>query len=392
MRRISSIISLLFVCMFAGAQTYFFGPQGMLAEYESAPDSVVTIPLYRTPMPAQNIGALSGVFSVSPTRKVRFSRGNLQYETTTGTWRFASNQYDTVGGDVSKQYVDVFGYGTSGWAGSGATAYQPLSTSVNSLDYTAQYAGATMNSLTGYLEQRDWGKYNPILNGGNQAGLWRCLTFNEMDHLTGYRWEPFAYALVNGVLGIVLLPDNWNDALNPNEFKVHPAFKRDRNWKQTCGLSEEEIAEILAEYGNDTLKAGTQSGRLYIGYDPDYHQGDETSRVLVERYYDEHGNPYYHPLEDYNVTPEEWLQYEALGCVFLPFVTSRNNPDNTSRTSSPSTYYEEKYCIYWTSYEGYAKKLLYRTPMESRPNPITTVGGNPVPSYVGGCVRLVQDY
>ena len=386
MKKISFVILFSLACIAASAQAYFYGVNSMLAEYEEAPDSVVTIPLYRTPTPAQNVGALSGVFSVSPTRKVRFSRGNLQYETTTGVWRFATNQYDTVGGDVKKQYVDLFGYGTSGWAGSGATAYQPTSTSTNELDYKTNYAGATLSSLTGYMEQRDWGVHNPILNGGNQAGLWRLLTYNEYDYIFGSRWVPYGYAIVNGVYGVVLFPDNWDDANNPNDYKIHPAFKYDRNWKQYCTLTESDLKAVLEEYGNDTLRAARLSGKFYIGYDPNY--GNDGTRDFIEYEYDpQTGVRIYNPIESYNVTPEEWLQYENLGCVFWPFEVSRDFPENIIKVNS-----KQLYSLYWTSTDGNAIRIAYiwhqgdpifKFQMQSRLVP---------PLNVGGCVRLVQDY
>ena len=38
-----------------------------------------------------------GVFSVAYNKKVAFAPGNLQYVTTSDTWRFADNQYDYIG-------------------------------------------------------------------------------------------------------------------------------------------------------------------------------------------------------------------------------------------------------------------------------------------------------
>lgn len=37
-------------------------------------------------------GALSGLFSVSADKQVYFSKGDLQYQASTDTWRFAENQ------------------------------------------------------------------------------------------------------------------------------------------------------------------------------------------------------------------------------------------------------------------------------------------------------------
>ena len=38
------------------------------------------------------------MFSVSSTKQVHFSQGNLQYQASTNTWRFAEMQWDFVGG------------------------------------------------------------------------------------------------------------------------------------------------------------------------------------------------------------------------------------------------------------------------------------------------------
>ena len=53
-------------------------------------------------------GMLPGYFSVSETKTVAFSQGNLQYQAApTPTWRFATNQWDVVGSaDFGNVYVD----------------------------------------------------------------------------------------------------------------------------------------------------------------------------------------------------------------------------------------------------------------------------------------------
>ncbi|MBP5725116.1 MAG: hypothetical protein J6X18_16275, partial [Bacteroidales bacterium] len=121
-------------------------------------------------------GAILAEFSVSDSTKVYFSQGNLQYQASTGTWRFAEHQYDMIGSDnsnISSSYsgwIDLFGWGTSGW-NSGANAYQPYSTSTSYSDYYP--GGSYSNDLTGSYANADWGVYNKISNGGNSAGMWR---------------------------------------------------------------------------------------------------------------------------------------------------------------------------------------------------------------------------
>lgn len=183
-------------------------------------------------------GSTNGVFSVSAIKTVRFSKGNLQYQGSSNTWRFAECQFDAVAGEsnnhvgenggnvyvnnthcdninVSSSYsgwIDLFAWGTSGKmvvnGDSTYTAYLPYSISGDASDY---YYGETLAGTVA-----DWG-----VNMGSQ---WRTLTTEEWDYLYQGRAgaaDKIAYATittkknVNGsdvsieVPGIVLLPDNW---------------------------------------------------------------------------------------------------------------------------------------------------------------------------------------
>ena len=161
-------------------------------------------------------GALDGLFSVNATQQVYFSQGNLQYyrDTITETWRFAENQYDYIGNDNSNWngWKDLFGWGTSGYD-HGANCYQPWSRSTNYSDY---YAYGNWNSnLSDQSGMADWG-YNAISNGGNQENLWRTLSQSEWDYVFFARTTTsgirFAKATVNGVHGVILLPDSWSES------------------------------------------------------------------------------------------------------------------------------------------------------------------------------------
>ncbi len=138
-------------------------------------------------------GTLSGLFSVSATKQVQFSQGNLQYQASTDTWRFAENQYDLIGSDnsnISASYsgwIDLFGWGTGD---------DPTNTSTDNSDYS---------TFT------DWG-VNAISNGGNTANTWRTLTSDEWVYLFYTRTNAatlFGLGSVNGVNGTILLPDDW---------------------------------------------------------------------------------------------------------------------------------------------------------------------------------------
>ena len=130
-------------------------------------------------------GALSGKFTINANGdQIVFSQGNLQY---VGTWQFATNQWDVIGNAQADNNRDMFGWGT------GAV---PNKVSTDNSDYS---------TFT------DWG-VNAITNGGNEANLWRTLTNDEWKYLFYTRENAatlFGLGGVNGVNGLIVLPDNW---------------------------------------------------------------------------------------------------------------------------------------------------------------------------------------
>ena len=162
-------------------------------------------------------GAINGKFTINADGdQVYFSQGNLQYQASTNTWKFADNQYDYIGStnsNISSTYsgwIDLFGWGTSGY-NHGANCYQPWSTSTSYSDYYAY--GNYQYNLYDQTGQADWG-YNAISNGSNTANQWRTLTGPEWDYVFNTRATTsgirYAKANVNNVNGVILLPDDWS--------------------------------------------------------------------------------------------------------------------------------------------------------------------------------------
>lgn len=168
-------------------------------------------------------GAINGLFTINEAGdQVYFSKGNLQYTKSTGIWSFMEHQYDivethfqNVGEDYADQdVVSLFGWGTSGY-NHGATYYQPWSTTFTYYGYYAY--GNYIYNLQDQTGQADWG-YNAISNGGNAENSgWRTLMQPEWDYVlntrtttSGIRW---AMATLNGIGGILLLPDDWTDSI-----------------------------------------------------------------------------------------------------------------------------------------------------------------------------------
>lgn len=187
-------------CAMAQTKFYVYQNDGTSAEFAIANVDSLSFTEPTTP------GTLPGAFSVSATKQVNFSKGNLQYQASTETWRFAENQYDMIGAansNISSTYngwIDLFGWGTSGYDNK-----YPYMTSATNADY-----GDGEKDIAG--TDYDWGVYNAISNGGNSKGLWRTLTTGEWQYLfksrDGYAAK-YSQGTVNSVHGLILLPDSW---------------------------------------------------------------------------------------------------------------------------------------------------------------------------------------
>jgi len=192
-------------------------------------------------------GAINGLFTINENGdQVYFSQGNLQYQASTNTWRFAEHQWDYVGG-VDEQgieygsvyengnkcdnlllsssyngWIDLFGWGTSGYhdmSDQFNVFYHPWNSESITInpDYNFYGYGPSTNmpstSLIGSSANYDWGVYNAIINGGNVTNKWRTLSKEEWEYIFDFRYTNsgvrFAKSRVCGLDGVIILPDNW---------------------------------------------------------------------------------------------------------------------------------------------------------------------------------------
>jgi len=126
-------------------------------------------------------GALSGVFSVSPTTKVRFSKGNLYCNTTTSpvTYSFEDNQYDYRWHAVGTTYAVVIG-GTSTTTPSGTVGaffwVKNSETAINPYDatYGTPNPGNSSSDILFTNADNTTPKSDFTVNGS--TGVWRTLS------------------------------------------------------------------------------------------------------------------------------------------------------------------------------------------------------------------------
>ena len=202
MKKLFMAVIAMMMTISASAQFYIYCSDGNVIKVDSI--SMVAPEEPEEPTPSAGIGT----FSVSADKQVTFSKGNLQYTQSTNTWSFAENQWEMIGTDnvtggsvTSDEYgdykngtaladkIDLFGWSTS------ATNFG-VSTST---DWENDYLGSFV----------DWGT-NKI--GNDAPNTWRTLSYDEWNYLLNTRTNASSLkgvAQVNGVNGLIFLPDNW---------------------------------------------------------------------------------------------------------------------------------------------------------------------------------------
>ena len=209
-------------------------------------------------------------FSVSATKTVTFSPGNLQYHPANDEWRFASNQTDYIGeanANISSSYngwIDLFGWGTGN---------NPTNTSYE---------------YENYLTFVDWG-VNKI--GNDAPYTWRSLSNVELHYLIEERAnasELYATARVCGIDGLILLPDNWEAPIGvnlkpgvfkPTEEKSFQSFTNEE-WMK---LSESGVVflPVAGNRANTEVKYAGEYGMYWTFYDDGY-DGTSMEFLFIE--------------------------------------------------------------------------------------------------------------
>ena len=188
MKKLFMAVIALMMTISASAQFYIYCSDGNVIKVDSI--SMVVPEDLEEPTPTAGIG----IFTVAADKQVSFSKGNLQYHPANDEWRFAENQTDYIGdanNNCSSTYngwLDLFGWST-----------RSTNFGVSTSKYASDYSGSFV----------DWGT-NKI--GTDAPYTWRTLTRDEWEVLLYYRKNAsalFGVAQVNGVNGLILLPDNW---------------------------------------------------------------------------------------------------------------------------------------------------------------------------------------
>lgn len=192
--------------------------------------------------------APENTFSVGEDRYVLFSQGNLRQHRKTGEYRFADHQYDMIG---QKNYHDSLGDDEE----TNTEVWEDL--------------------------LFDWVLDNYSITNG-EGGQWTYLTTSQWSYLLYSRPNAstlFGVGIVNGINGLILLPDNWQSKKH-KEFVS--GFSSSGSYEQTFTLSEWQDYE---ESGAVFLPA---SGHMTEEYCSTGKYGEYWAE-MVETTYDNYG-------------------------------------------------------------------------------------------------------
>ena len=178
-------------------------PSGSVAAYEAAAQWNA-FDIQAIPAPAPSGDKLPGVFSVSGTKAVNFSKGNLQYDSDNQIWQFAANQWDYIGNAPGNNAITAAGIADNNgivdmfcWVGASS-----------SLEGIKQYgiikSFSGYGSVAGEALKSDW--------GNTMGGDWRTLSKDEWIYLLTERTNAAnlrTLGTVNGKAGLILMPDGW---------------------------------------------------------------------------------------------------------------------------------------------------------------------------------------
>lgn len=321
---------------------YYFSKEAVTFEASKYYESTLTM--------SDDFGLLPGKFTVSGGgKRVQFSKGNLQwfyggnahkvsesssyvspssqdqYHYNGGVFTFADHQWDICAGNndgnergSSQIYssinnygannkIDIFMYATSGYKstrnfGDNKTYhYKPFAIYRGSGYETIQDPSSLNFGPIGGISSDskcDWGVFNAILNGGDETGMWRTLTFEEWTYLLNTREGASAkvgVGIVNGCYGMILLPDTWS---------------------LPAGLPFTPISSVD---GNTDVSVTTSNKALNYNW---------------------LGNAY---------TSTQWALMEAAGAVFLPAAGAKDMDTQGSVIGDNDTANEGYVVSYWTA-------------------------------------------
>lgn len=317
--------------------------------------------------------------------KVQFAPGNLQYQASTNTWRFAEHTWDFIDG------VEV------NWQGKGWTINRFYEKTANNNPASSfrqdvlYYPNGGQVSFNGYWRDNQpewidlfgWGTSNAVdaATQGNQ--------FDEPWHWVGGGIGGHNYHDQYGPLSSNLDGTNWDWSVNAISNSTETGWRTLTNaeWSYLVNSqSKYGFAELLFKpYTDLNSKSTYLSGIVLLpdGFVDPCSQGASENQPFKDAANSTSPTVDFDAFDNNRFTEAGWSKMEAAGAVFLPCAGVRGN---FGVTNASSKYHGGKKGLYWSS-TGHNSTNAYSFVFQNS----LTAGSSSDARSAGGSVRLVRE-
>lgn len=263
MKKVFLAILAMFFSLTVFSQIYFWKDGVVFRAYQKPQLDSITFNVSQQMEEVE--GALNGVFTVSPIKKVKFSGGNVMYHPYNKEWTFASKQWivqGTLNDNISvpdyNGYLDLFGWSTE-------ATYFGVSTLEDPNDYWGDFVDWGSNFKTGWytMTKEEWSYL--LEKRPNAGNLWSCAT-------------------VYGVKGMILLPDDFvlpeGKTFTPQTSSWNTNEYSQQDWRYMEAAGAVFLPAAYYRFGSETT---TDDEYFFANYWMSSSEAPETADYIVFR-------------------------------------------------------------------------------------------------------------
>lgn len=315
--------------------------------------------------------------------KVQFAPGNLQYQASSGTWRFAEHTWDFIDGvEVNwqdKGWTILYGFYEKTANNNPASSFRQ-----DVLYYPnggqVSFNGYWRDNQPDWIDLFGWGTSNAV-DAATQGGQ-----FDEPWHWVGGGIGGQNFHSKYGPASGNLAGTNWDWSVNAISNSTETGWRTLTNseWSFLVNApTKYGFAELLFKpYSNVNGNSSYLSGIVLLpdGFVDPCSQGASENQPFKDA---AHSSSSGDVFDNNRFTEAGWSKMEAAGAVFLPCAGVRGN---FSVINASSKYHGGKKGLYWSS-TGHNSDKAYSFVFQNS----LTAGSSSDDRSAGGSVRLVRE-
>ena len=282
---------------------------------------------------------------VSDTQVIKFAPGNLQYQASTGTWRFAEHTWDIIGGAEINWGTDSW---QIQWNGPVTGNTTPLAgVVIYNTNGSVHTFAETRNTQEAWIDMFGWGTSgkhenvdsDPVYGLATQYQPWNCFNSNHAQHNYDYVYGPY-YSEVQNIAGT-----DW--AWEANDMHYYDGTESNEEWRTLTKIEWEYLINNNTKFGyaefvddefcytdvNGNSRCLTGFVFLPIGFnDPKCNLTNGGKFKCAPESQEQISNTQF---ADNQFTKATWPLMEAAGAAFIPCTGVRTNEYGIADAPTP---------------------------------------------------------